>query len=178
MISNWDKSFDLVIKSEGGFTNDERDPGNKLPDGRKGCTMLGCTQANWERFINKQVTQDDMKKLTPSDVKPLYKANYWDAVKGDELPSGVDYAVFDFAINSGPGQSRKTLQRALRVIPDGVLGQNTLKAIQAADGTRLLEDFSIEKTRFYQGLAAFDTYGKGWLKRVAEVKEIATKMLA
>ena len=86
MISNWDKSFDMVIAHEGGFTNDERDPGNKLPDGRKGSTMLGCTQANWEKYIGHEVTQDDMKALKKEDVKPLYKRNYWDAVRGDDLP--------------------------------------------------------------------------------------------
>ena len=88
----------MVIAHEGGFTNDQRDKGNHLPDGREGCTMWGCTQANWEKYIGHTVTQDDMKALKKEDVKPLYKRNYWDAVRGDDLPNGVDYAVFDFAI--------------------------------------------------------------------------------
>lgn len=177
MINNWDKSFDLVIKSEGGFTNDQHDSGNHLPDGRQGCTMLGCTQANWEAYVGHQVTQDDMKKLTKEDVKPLYKKNYWDAVHGDDLPTGLDYAAFDFAINAGPAASRKMIQRALNVVVDGAIGPNTLKAISEADPKQLIQKFSDAKTAFYKGLGNFNVYGVGWLKRVADVQAVANKMI-
>jgi len=177
MLNNWDKSFDMVIAHEGGFTNDERDPGNKLPDGRKGSTMWGCTQANWEKYIGHEVTQDDMKALKKDDVKPLYKRDYWDAVKGDDLPIGVDYAVFDFAINAGPMAARKMIQRALGVTPDGAIGAITLKAIQEADGLELLDKFSQSKEAFYKALPTFETYGKGWLRRVADVKTSASTMI-
>jgi lysozyme family protein len=178
MISNWDKSFDMVIAHEGGFTNDERDPGNKLPDGRKGSTMLGCTQANWEKYIGHEVTQDDMKALKKEDVKPLYKKDYWDAVRGDDLPAGVDYAVFDFAINAGPAAARKMIQKALGVTADGSIGPATMKAIQEAEGKDLLDKFSHSKEAFYKSLPTFQTYGKGWLKRVADVQTSASTMLA
>ena len=177
MLSNWDKSFDMVIAHEGGFTNDERDPGNKLPDGRKGSTMLGCTQANWEKYIGHQVTQDDMKALKKDDVKPLYKRDYWDAVKGDSLPAGVDYACFDFAINAGPSAARKMIQKALGVTADGAIGPATMKAIQEADALDLLEKFSHSKEAFYKSLPTFGTYGKGWLKRVADVQTSASTMI-
>ena len=177
MLSNWDKSFDMVIAHEGGFTNDERDPGNKLPDGRKGSTMLGCTQANWEKYIGHQVTQDDMKALKKEDVKPLYKRDYWDAVKGDNLPAGVDYAVFDFAINAGSSAARKMIQKALGVTADGAIGPATMKAIQEADALELLEKFSHSKEAFYKSLPTFGTYGKGWLKRVADVQTSASTMI-
>jgi len=178
MLNNWDKSFNMVIAHEGGFTNDERDPGNKLPDGRKGSTMLGCTQANWEKYIGHEVTQDDMKALKKEDVKPLYKRDYWDAVRGDDLPAGVDYAVFDFAINAGPAAARKMIQKALGVTADGAIGPATMKAIQEADGKDLLNKFSHSKEAFYKSLPTFQTYGKGWLKRVADVQTSASTMLA
>lgn len=177
MLSNWDKSFDAVIAHEGGFTDDVRDPGNKLPDGRPGCTMWGCTQANWEAYVGHKVTHDDMKALKKEDVKPLYKKNYWDAVRGDDLPSGVDYAAFDFAINAGPGASRKMIQRALGVTADGIIGPGTMAAIKAADGKDFLNKFSAAKEAFYKSLATFPTYGKGWLRRVAEVQAKAETML-
>jgi lysozyme family protein len=177
MLNNWDKSFDMVIAHEGGFTNDERDPGNKLPDGRKGSTMLGCTQANWEKYIGHTVTQDDMKALKKEDVKPLYKRDYWDAVRGDDLPAGVDYAVFDFAINAGPAAARKMIQKALGVTADGSIGPATMKAIQDAEGKDLLEKFSHSKEAFYKSLSTFPTYGKGWLKRVADVQTSASTMI-
>ena len=177
MIENWDKSCDMVLAHEGGFTNDQRDSGNHLPDGRQGSTMLGCTQANWEAYVGHQVTQDDMKKLTKEDVKPLYKKNYWDAVRGDELPTGLDYAAFDFAINAGPAASRKMIQRALNVVVDGSIGPNTLKAINEADAKELMQKFSDAKTAFYKGLGNFNVYGAGWLKRVADVQAVADKMI-
>lgn len=177
MLSNWDKSFELVIHHEGGFTNDQRDPGNKLPDGRQGSTNLGLTQKNWEAHVGQQVTQDDMKALTQEDVKPIYKKNYWDAVKGDDLPSGVDYAMFDLAINSGPNRAVKVLQTALQVTPDGAIGRKTMKAIQDADAEELLTKFSQAKEDFYKSLPTFTTYGKGWLRRVAEVQVSAQSMI-
>lgn len=177
MIENWDKSCDMVLAHEGGFTNDQRDSGNHLPDGRQGSTMLGCTQANWEAYIGHKVTQDDMKKLTKEDVKPLYKKNYWDAVLGDLLPSGLDYAAFDFAINAGPVASRKMIQRALGVVADGLIGPNTLKAINEADAKELIQKFSDAKTTFYKSLGNFNVYGTGWLKRVADVQAVANQML-
>ena len=176
MIENWNKSFEHVIKSEAGFQSDPHDSGNHLPDGRAGCTMLGCTQANWEAYVGHQVTWDDMKALKPDDVKPLYKRDYWDAVKGDELPGGVDYAAFDFAINAGPGASRKMIQRALGVTADGAIGPATMTAIKATNGKVFLDKFSQAKRDFYIGLHN-PTYEKGWLARVDTVKDIATVML-
>ena len=177
MINNFEQSFNLVIKSEGGFTNDQRDTGNHLPDGRQGSTMLGCTQANWEAYVGHQVTQDDMKKLTKDDVKPLYKKNYWDAVMGDLLLSGLDYAAFDFAINAGSNASRKMVQIAVGVNNDGIFGPATLKAIQNADAKDVLGRFTSAKIKFYQSLSNFEVYGKGWLKRCADVQQIANEMI-
>lgn len=178
MQSNWKQAFNQMLASEGGFSDDERDNGNKLPDGRKGSTMLGVTQFNWEKHIGHQVTHEQMKKLTPADVEPLYKKKYWDAVRADELPSGIDYMVFDMGVNAGPGRSIKLLQTSLGVPADGGLGPITLKAVLAADPVKLIERFSQEKEAFYRSLDSFKTYGKGWLNRVEQVKAKSTSMLA
>lgn len=178
MQSNWKQAFEQMLASEGGFTDDERDPGNKLPDGRKGSTMLGVTQFNWEQHIGHQVTHEQMKKLTPADVEPLYKKKYWDAVRADELPSGIDYLVFDMGVNAGPGRSIKLLQSAMGVPADGGLGPITMKAVLAADPVELIDRFSAEKEAFYRSLNTFETYGKGWLNRIAAVKVKANTMLA
>jgi lysozyme family protein len=177
MISNWDQAFKQMLASEGGFTDDERDNGNKLPDGRKGSTMLGVTQYNWEQYVGHQVTHDDMRKLTAVDVEPLYKKKYWDVVRADELPSGIDYLVFDMGVNAGPGRSIKLLQAAVGTTPDGGLGPVTLAAVLAADPVVLIEKFSQEKEAFYRGLEKFTVYGEGWLNRVAAVKVKASSML-
>ena len=115
MQSNWDAAFNLMLKSEGGFSNDQRDSGNHLPDGREGSTMLGVTQYNWENWIGHEVTQEQMKKLTPEDVKPFYKKKFWDVCRCDDMPSGIDYLVFDYAVNAGCGGCAKVLQRARRI---------------------------------------------------------------
>jgi lysozyme family protein len=115
--------------------------------------------------------------LNKEDVKPLYKRDYWDAVKGDSLPAGVDYAVFDFAINAGSSAARKMIQKALGVTADGSIGPATMKAIQDADALDLLDKFSHSKEAFYKSLPTFSTYGKGWLKRVADVQTSASTMI-
>lgn len=178
MKKNFHVALKHLLKSEGGFTNDPRDPGNKLPDGRAGCTMLGVTQASWESFIGKRTTQEKMRQLTPEDVAPIYKKKYWDAVKADDLPSGLDYLIFDFAVNAGPGRAVKVLQEALGVTPDGVIGKVTMKAISEANPQELIEKFSEAKEAYYCSLKTFDVFGKGWLRRVAEVKGFASDMLA
>lgn len=177
MLSNWQQAFEQMLKSEGGFTDDERDNGNKLPDGRKGSTMLGVTQYNWEAHVGHQVTHDDMRKLTPADVEPLYKQKYWDVVQGDKLPNGIDYLCFDMGVNAGPGRSIMLLQTAVGVPADGGLGPITLTAVWAADPVKLIQDFSDAKESFYRGLDDFKTYGTGWLNRVAAVKQKASSMV-
>ncbi len=175
--SNWDNAFKLMLASEGGFSDDPRDNGNKMPDGRPGSTMLGVTQYNWEHWTGHQVTHEQMKKLTPEDVKPFYKKKFWDVCRCDDMPSGIDYLVFDFAVNAGCGGSAKILQTAICVTPDGGIGPITLAAVNALDPDELIEKFSQAKEDFYRGLGNFNVYGTGWLNRVAAVKIKATSML-
>ena len=177
MNANWQQAFEQMLASEGLFTDDPRDPGNKLPDGRKGSTMLGVTQYNWEAHVGHQVTHDDMRKLTAADVEPLYKKKYWDVVRADELPSGIDYMVFDMGVNAGPGRAIKLLQTSVHVPADGGFGPITMAAVQAADPVELIEKFSMWKESFYRSLDSFSVYGTGWLNRVADVKLKAFSML-
>jgi lysozyme family protein len=178
MKENFQTALEHLLKSEGGFTNDPRDPGNKLPDGRAGCTMLGVTQASWEAFIGKRTTQEKMQQLTPEDVAPIYRKKYWDAVSGDELPTGLDYLMFDFAVNAGPGRAIKVMQSALGVAVDGVIGRKTMQAINESDPTSLIETFSDSKMDYYRTLITFQTFGKGWTNRIAHAKTNAAAMLA
>jgi len=119
-----------------------------------------------------------MKALTKADVKPLYKKNYWDAVYGDLLPAGTDYAAFDFAINAGPRASVKLLQKAVGAVADGAMGPATMRAINSVPPLDLLPKFSKAKEDFYKSLPTFAVYGKGWLKRVADVEAKAVTMVA
>lgn len=170
MKENFQKALDAVLHHEGGFVNHPKDPG--------GMTNLGCTKKVWEEWVGHPVDESTMRALTPGDVAPLYKKKYWDAVKGDELPDGVDYIVFDTAINSGPGRAIKFLQGCVGADMDGALGPKTMAAVQAADPKKLVEDYALRRLSFLQDLPTWGTFGKGWARRVAEVQNTASTMSA
>ena len=170
MKENFQKSLELMLKSEGGFSNDPHDPG--------GMTNLGVTRRAWEAYVQRQVNEDEMRGLTPEIVAPFYKARYWNPCKCDELPLGVDYAVFDFAVNAGVSRASKTMQSALGTAADGIVGPATIGVAVNADPDHFLEKFSAAKEQFYRGLPTFKHFGKGWLRRVSEVKQKAEGMIA
>jgi lysozyme family protein len=170
MNNNWKQAFDLMLKSEGGYIHHPSDPGGR--------TNLGVTQATWENWVGRGSDEAEMRGLTPEKVEPMYKKKFWDAVRGDELPMGLDYLMFDFAVNAGAGRAIKTLQTAVGVTPDGGFGPMTMAAVQAVDPVDLIERFSQAKGDFYRSLTTFATFGKGWLNRVADVKVKASAMLA
>jgi lysozyme family protein len=177
METNFTTSLAHILKSEGGFQDDPRDSGNKLPDGRKGCTNLGVTQAVWEAYVGHKVSTADMKGLTPDKVAPFYKHKYWDAVHANDLPSGIDYLTFDFAINAGTGRAIKLLQRVVGALPDGDIGPKTLAAIKAQDIKELINKYTNAKKEFYRAIPSFNIYGKGWLARTSAVDTIAKTLI-
>ena len=168
MQNNFDTCLALVLKSEGGYVNLPADPGGR--------TNLGVTQNVWEDWVGHPVTEADMKALEPSDVAPLYRANYWDKVQGDALPSGVDYAVFDLAVNSGVSRAAKMLQKTVGAAPDGVIGPATLKAVAECDPSELILNICRARRVFLENLPSFLTFGKGWVRRVTEVQIKALSM--
>jgi lysozyme family protein len=169
MQSNWDNAFKMMLASEGGYVNHPSDPG--------GMTNLGVTKRVWEEWVGRESNEKEMRSLTPDMVESLYKRKFWDACKCDDLPNGIDYLVFDFAVNAGPGRSAKILQTAIGVPADGGIGPITLAAVNAQEPDVLIEKFSQAKEDFYRSLNTFDTFGKGWLNRVAAVKVKAESML-
>lgn len=166
---NWPQCFALILKNEGGYVDNPADPG--------GATNLGCTKATWEAYVGHEVTKDDIKALTPNDVMPLYKKNYWDRISGDLLPSGVDYAVFDFAINSGVSRAAKTLQSVLGVTADGQIGPGTLAALETTNARDVATSVCEARLSFLQSLPTYGNFGKGWSRRVSEVETTAFSMV-
>jgi lysozyme family protein len=167
---NFDAALKAVLAHEGGFSDDPRDPG--------GMTNLGVTKRSWESWTGHPVDEKEMRSLTPEKVGPMYKQKYWDAVDADDLPAGLDYALFDFAINSGPGRAVKTLQTAIGVAPDGKLGPKTMQAIQQMDTADVIQRFTAEREAFYKSLPTFETFGEGWMRRTEEVAQTADQMIA
>jgi lysozyme family protein len=169
MKDNFQKALAAVLVHEGGFVNHPQDPG--------GMTNLGCTKTVWEEHCGHPVDEKAMRALTPADVAPLYKRKYWDKVQGDELPNGVDYLVFDAAINSGPGRAAKWLQACVGVEPDGGIGPKTLAAVWACNPKQLVEDYTKRRLSFLMDLPTWDTFGRGWTRRVNEVEDTGLKLL-
>ena len=170
MKDNFDAALKAILHHEGGYVFHKLDPG--------GMTNLGVTKRVWEEWVGHEVDEETMRGLTPEIVGPMYKAKYWDKIKGDDLPAGVDYCVFDAAVNSGPGRAVKWLQGCVGVDQDGGIGPKTLAAVAAFDPKELVEDYAKRRLSFLMDLKTWPTFGKGWGRRVAEVQTSASSMLA
>lgn len=157
---NFDQAFTTLLKHEGGFSDHPADPGGKT---RYGITEAVAREAGY---------RGDMRELPLDLAKRIYEDRYWDAVRADELPEAVRYAVFDAAVNSGPRQATLWLQRAAGVKDDGIIGPRTLAAVRAADPERLLRRFLSQRLRFMTGLPSWPTFGRGWARRIADLMEM------
>jgi lysozyme family protein len=168
MFSNFDKSLAAVLVHEGGYVNNPKDPG--------GMTNLGCTKTTWEQHCGHTVDEKAMRALTPSDVGPLYRQKYWNKICADDLPTGVDYVVFDAAINSGPGRAAKWLQACINTYADGIIGDKTIQAVRNKDAKELINDYCAYRLAYLKMLQTWQTFGKGWERRVKEVNATALSM--
>jgi len=162
MKSNFAEALQKVLAHEGGFSDHPLDPG--------GMTNLGVTRRVWEEWTGHPVTVRQMTDLTPVKVAPMYRRKYWDKVRGDELPAGIDLLVFDAAVNSGPGRAAKWLQACVGVDVDGDIGPKTLAAVNAVDATQLINDYGRRRLSFLLDLPTWKTFGKGWTARISAVK--------
>lgn len=170
MKHNWDEALKHILKYEGGYVNHPADPG--------GMTNLGVTKRVWEEWTGDPATEADMRALTPEMVGPLYKTRYWDAVRGDDLPSGIDLCVFDAAVNAGVGRASKFLQQAVGVTADGQIGPKTVEATTAKPADEIVAKFCDLREAHYKSLPTFATFGKGWMRRLASVESEAQTLTA
>ena len=170
MKETWQDALAHVLKSEGGYVNHPSDPGGR--------TNLGVTQRVWEEWVKHDVDEKQMRELTPEMVAPLYQEKYWQRVKGDELPAGIDYCVFDASVNSGVGRASKWLQEVCGTQPDGVIGPMTLSVAQAIVPGDLVNMYCDKRLAFLKELKTWETFGKGWERRVEEVRSHALTMIA
>lgn len=168
MNDNFDQSLKEVLVHEGGWSDHPSDPG--------GATMKGVTIATFRKWIDRDATKEDLRKITDDQIAHIYRKVYWNAVKGDELPSGIDYAVFDFGVNSGPSRAIKYLQAVLNVTQDGKIGPVTLQAVQSADADDVINALCDRRLAFLRQLKTWPTFGKGWSARVAGVRIKALEM--
>src|SRR5690606_32075775 len=138
----------------------------------------GITLATFRRYVKRNGTVDDLKRITDAQVSTVYRKQYWDAVKGDDLPSGVDYAVFDFAVHSGPARAAKYLQVVVGAKVDGKIGPATLAAVRKTMRATVINDLCDRRMAFLKSLKTWKTFGKGWTNRVNDVVREAAKMVS
>ena len=170
MRQNFPASVSLVLRSEGGFADNPLDSG--------GATNFGITRATLSNWLRHPASVADVQALSVDTATAIYQASYWNAIKGDSLPLGIDYAVFDEAVNSGPSKAAKDLQSVLGVPVDGVIGPVTLAAAAKAEPVGVINALCDARMAFLKSLATWATFGAGWSTRVAAVRAAAIAMLA
>ena len=169
MQDNYEHCLEMILHHEGGYVNHPKDPGGE--------TNLGVTKRVYEEWGGEK----DLGDLLVEDVAPNYQKTYWDRCKCDDLPSGLDLCVFDFAVNAGPSRSAKFLQRLIGTTVDGGIGPNTLKAVdnyvEEVGLESAIEDYQSARQEYYEALDTFDTFGRGWTRRVEETTSSALEMV-
>lgn len=172
-MSAFDVSLAKLLVHEGGYVNNPRDPGGR--------TNLGVTQRVWEEYTGKPANESVMRSLTVAKVAPVYKSRYWTPLCCDALPPALAHCVFDFGVNAGVSRSAKYLQKLVGASVDGQVGPATLRALQAMvtrEGlASVVRAFQQSRRTYYHSLSTFDTFGRGWLRRVDGVETESLRML-
>ena len=167
--SSYDEALRRVLAHEGGYTNNPSDPG--------GPTNFGITIFDYRRYVKPNATAADIRDMKLGEAKAIYRKRYWDAMACDKLPAGVDYAVFDYGVNSGIARAGKVLRRCLGLSADTPEPQ-TIAAATAMDCKKLIAAICDERLLFLRSLKTWNVFGRGWRARVAEVKAAALAMAA
>jgi lysozyme family protein len=163
MLATYAEAIRRLLMHEGGYTNHPSDPG--------GPTNFGITIHDYRKYINPAGTAEDVRAMTVGQARAIYKSKYWDAQQCDKLPAGVDYSIFDYGVNSGIGRSGKVLRRVCGLSDaTHIINGDVLKAVAARSPAELVKAINDERIAFLKRLKTWPTFGKGWGRRVAEVR--------
>ena len=162
MRESFDNALKFILADEGGYINH--------PDDHGGETKYGISKRSHP--------DEDIPNLAIERAGEIYRAEYWTPIRGDDLPTGLDYILFDSAVNHGPQNAGILLQKALNRMKagleiDGEIGPKTLEAIKSIDGQPLFTDVLRERDIFYRKIVAQDpsqeVFMRGWMNRLAKV---------
>lgn len=165
--ASFDTALAFTLQAEGGWSDNPIDKG--------GPTMKGITLATFRAHFH-GTTAAQLRNITDAQVADIYRHGYWNAVKGDDLPAGIDLSAFDMGVNAGPGRSIRLLQSTVNVATDGVLGPISLMAIAAADPVLTIGNLWRRQMSYYEGLSTFGTFGAGWTRRTDERRAAALQL--
>ncbi len=160
-----------LLAHEGGYTNHPSDPG--------GPTNFGITIYDYRKYVMPNATAADVRVMRLEEAKGIYRTKYWDSQRCDELEPGVDYCVFDYGVNSGVGRSGKVLRRELSM-PDNtsIVTDDVIAFANFMKAATLVNAICNERIAFLRSLRTWPVFGKGWGRRVAEVKAFALSIAA
>lgn len=165
----FERCLSEILRHEGGYVDHPDDPG--------GATNMGITRktlARWRKVSPwTALPKSAVAALSRDEAARIYRASYWSVCKAGSMPPGLDLALFDFAVNSGPDRAVRVLQAALGVVADGEVGPLTLAAVGRADATRIVNALCDRRLAFLRGLASFSIFGRGWTRRVAAIRAAA-----
>lgn len=168
MNSNFLTCLEKVLNHEGGFVNDPLDPG--------GMTNFGITKKSYESYLGRKVTESEMRDISYDEIKLFYKKMYWDKASCDEINKGIDYCVFDSAVNSGVLRAVKWLQQSLHLADDGIIGNKTLCALKYCTEKEVINEICNLRMIYLRSLKKWGRFGNGWQKRVNDVRKDSTRM--
>ena len=172
MERNFPEALAHTLRFEGGWANHPNDPG--------GATMKGVTHKTYAHYLGRDVTHDELREIPEEHLADIYRKRYWDACRCSDLPDGLDLAVCDTAVNTGPGQAARLLQRIVGVPADGGIGPKTIAAVNdyvAVHGLHaLIEAYTEARQSFYRLLPTYVHFGEGWRKRAEGVAKVAKQI--
>jgi lysozyme family protein len=163
--ATYEVALKRLLAHEGGYSNHPSDPG--------GPTKFGITIHDYRNYVKPNATAADVRAMRVDEAKAIYRSKYWDAVRGDELPAGLDYAVFDYGVNSGTVRAIRVLRRLVGFPEKGLVTNALLAAVRKRDAADLIARLSDERLAFLKQLKTWPVFGRGWARRVAEVRVAA-----
>ncbi len=167
--STYKPAMTLLRRDEGGYVNHPSDPG--------GATNFGITQAVYDSYRKRLgLKTRSVREIVEAEVESIYRTQYADKVRYDDLPAGVDYATLDAAVNSGVSRGAKWLQSSLGVSADGIVGPQTVTKAKGADPVKTVKAICGKRLAFVQSLKTWSVFGRGWGRRIAGVEANAVAM--
>lgn len=173
MKRNFDRALAHVLRFEGGYVDHPSDPGGATNRGITRRTLAGWRKVSpwWH------VPKSEVMVLGQRETSAIYFANYWSKSFCTKLPDGLDFYLFDFAVNSGPRRAVTSLQTIVGVTPDGHIGTKTMAAIRARDRATLIDQLDATRLKFLTRLSIFPTFGKGWTRRLTATRLAAHELI-
>jgi lysozyme family protein len=167
---NFPRALEIVLAHEGSYVDHPLDPG--------GATNMGITRATLARWRGRPVPKSEVRALTRREAGAIYRRLYWEAVRADELPDGLDLAAFDYAVNSGVSRAVRALQKAVHAEVDGRIGPATLAAARVKDPAEAIRRLCAARLAFLERLSTWRAFGRGWSRRVRETEGHALALAA